>query len=88
MIKSIRQIGKVTQNKTNFAAMVMGRFTRKAPFCAQNQERGTLGIVENEEMRRCGDVENVLAFFPFVFSILCWLSSRQSRITRVSQAGS
>lgn len=59
VIKSIRQIGKVTQNKTNFAAMVMGRFTRKAPFCAQNQERGTLGVVENE-----GDV---LVFFPICF---------------------
>lgn len=77
MINSIRQIGKVTQNKTNFAAVVM---ERKSPFYGQNQERGSFGIIENE-----GDL---LVFSLFIFSILCCLSPRQSRITRVSQAGS
>lgn len=46
MIKSIRQFGKVTQNETNFAVVVMERFLRKAPLCHQNQEKGPLGIRE------------------------------------------
>lgn len=65
MINSIGQIGKVTQNKTNFAAVVMERFTRKSPFYGQNQERGSFGIIENE-----GDL--------LVFSRLFFLSSAAS----------
>lgn len=59
MINSIRQIGNGTQNKTNFTAMVMERFIRKAPFYGQNKEGGSPGIIENE-----GDL---LVFSLFVF---------------------